>query len=248
MNIYILEDEKLVQQHLIQVLHQIPYVQIVGYSAEISKAAKEIPNLQPDLILADIRLKDGDSFKLFSNIDIDNFQIIFLTAYDEYALRALNLGAFGYLLKPLDANELKNMLDKCFRQKEEERFSQKQIDVAEEYFSARKNIATRRIALKSQDYIEVISVDDIIFCKSDKGYTTFFLNNRKNLLVSKGLKEYEQILEPMGFLRCHQSYLINPEYIKKYYKEGTLQMKNGENIPVSTRRKEDIVSFLNQIS
>lgn len=248
MTIYILEDEQLVQQHLINVLQQIPYVQIVGYSAEVSKAEREIPEMKPDLILADIRLKDGDSFTLFSNIDVANFQIVFLTAYDEYALRALKLGALGYLLKPLDENELKSTLDKCFRQKEEERFSQKQIDVAEEFFNARKNTITRRIALKSQEYIEVISVDEIIFCKSDKGYTTFYLNNKKQLLVSKGLKEYEQVLEPMGFMRCHQSYLINPNYIKKYYKEGTLQMKNGENIPVSTRRKEEVLSFLNQIS
>lgn len=248
MKVYILEDEKLVLQHLLQVFAAIPYIQIVGHSEEIAKAGSEIPEMQPDLVLADIRLKDGDSFKLFSNIATENFQIIFLTAYDEYALRALQLGAFGYLLKPFDEVELTSIVEKCYRKKEHERFTHPQMDVAKEYFAARKNTLPRRIALKSQEYIEIISIDDIIFCKSDKGYTTFYLNNSKNLLVSKGLKDYEQLLEPMGFLRCHQSYLINPEYIKKYYKEGTLQMQNGENIPVSTRKKEEVLNFLNQLS
>lgn len=248
MNIYILEDEILIQQHLMNVLKNIPYVSVIGFSDEVAKALKEIPELKPDLILADIRLKDGDSFRLFSEISTEDFQIIFLTAYDEYAIRALNLGALAYLLKPLDEAELRVALDKCFYQKENEKFSKSQIEITDSFYQSKQIAANRKIALRSQEFIEIVSIDDILYCKSDRGYTTFYMNNKKKIMVSKGLKDYETMLEPLGFLRCHQSYLVNFNYIKKYYREGTLQMQNDEMIPVSTRKKEEVMRYLEQLT
>ena len=87
-----------------------------------------------------------------------------------------------------------------------------------------------------------------MYCKSDKGYTTFFLNDKRELIVSKGLIEYESILVPAGFLRCHQSYLVNFQYVKKYYREGVLQMQNGDQLPVSSRKKEEVLKYLENIS
>ena len=101
MIVYILEDETLILKHLMQVLEEVPFVQVIGYSEDIKKALTEIPELKPDLVLADIRLRDGDSFELFMQLPEINFQIIFLTAYNEYAVQALNMGALAYLLKPL---------------------------------------------------------------------------------------------------------------------------------------------------
>lgn len=248
MNIYILEDEVLIQQHLFRVLGEIPYVKIVGFSDTVEKACTEIPQLRPDLILADIRLKDGDSFGLFSSIPVENFQIIFLTAYDEYAVRALNLGALAYLLKPLDENELRAALDKCFYPKENEKFTKNQMEITDSFYRTQQISAGRKIALRSQDYIEVITADEILYCHSDRGYTIFRFINREEIVVTKGLKDYEVLLEPLGFLRCHQSYLVNLNYIKKYFKEGTLQMQNGDNIPVSTRKRDDVLRFLEGLS
>lgn len=111
MKLYILEDEVRILQHLLQVIQDISYVEVVGHAAEIAKAAREIPALKPDIILADIRLKDGDSFRLFHEIGNDGFQVIFLTAYDQYAIQALNMGAFGYLLKPIDEVALAAILN-----------------------------------------------------------------------------------------------------------------------------------------
>ena len=248
MKIYILEDETLIMEHLLSILQQVPYAQVVGYAAEVTKAAKEISQLQPSLILADIRLKDGDSFQLFSAIDAANYQVVFLTAYDEYAIQALNVGALAYLLKPVDEALLIETLDKCYRKKEEEKFNQQQLDVATNYYHNKEAAPVKRLALKSLEFIEVIVTEEIIFCKSDGGYTTFHLQNGQQIIVSKGLKEYEKILETSGFLRCHQSYLVNVNFIKKYYKEGYLQMTNKEEIPVSTRKREEVLKYLDSIS
>ncbi len=136
MKIYILEDEVRILQHLLQVVQEIPYVQVVGHAADIATAATEIPALRPDIILADIRLKDGDSFRLFHEIGNDGFQVIFLTAYDQYAIQALNMGAFGYLLKPIDEQALAEMLDRCYHHRQQEQFDRQQLEIARQHYAA----------------------------------------------------------------------------------------------------------------
>lgn len=248
MKIYILEDEIRILQHILQIVNKIDYLEVVGAAAEISQAAKDIPLLKPDIILADIRLKDGDSFQLFHEIGLHDFQVVFLTAYDQYAIQALNLGAFGYLLKPIDEVALIALLNKCFHHSELEKFEQQQLAVSREHYLAQGVAATKRIALKSVEYIEIVAIEDIMFCKSDKGYTSFYLNNEREIVVSKGLKDYENLLTPFGFLRCHQSYLVNFRYVKKYYREGYLQMENKAHILVSSRKKEEVMRYLENIA
>lgn len=248
MKLYIIEDEMLIMNHLVQVVKNIPYIELVGTSPSVAKAAQEIPILKPDMILADIRLKDGDSFELFEEIGIEDFQVIFLTAYDQYAIQALNMGAFGYLLKPIDETELTNLLNKCYQHKEQESANRQQLAIAREHYLANGVSALKRIALKSMEFIEVVPIDDIVYCKSDKGYTSFFLKDKREIVVSKGLKEYEMILTGHGFLRCHQSYMVNFLYVNKYYKEGYLQLLTKETIPVSARKKEEVLKYLENIA
>ncbi|MFD2286180.1 response regulator [Pedobacter petrophilus] len=248
MKIYILEDEVRILQHILQIVKKIDYLEVVGFAGEIAIAKKEIPVLKPDIILADIRLKDGDSFHLFDEIGVADLQVVFLTAYDQYAIQALNLGAFGYLLKPIDDVLLINTLNKCFHHRKHEAFGEQQLAIAKEHYLSQGVAAAKRIALKSVEYIEVVNIEDIMFCKSDKGYTSFYLNNGREIVVSKGLKEYESLLTPFGFLRCHQSYLVNFKYVKKYYREGYLQMENKENILVSSRKKEEVLRYLENIA
>ncbi len=248
MKLYILEDEVRIMQHILQIVKKISYLEVVGTSDKISVAVTEIPALNPDIILADIRLKDGDSFQLFDEIGLSDFQVIFLTAYDQYAIQALNLGAFGYLLKPIDELTLNTVLNKCFHHREQETFNQQQLAIAKAHYLGQGIGAAGRIALKSVECIEVVAIEDVLFCKSDKGYTTFYLKDGKEILVSKGLKEYENLLTPFGFLRCHQSYMVNFHYVKKYYREGYLQMENKEQIPVSSRKKEEVLQYLENIA
>ncbi|MCZ4243590.1 LytR/AlgR family response regulator transcription factor [Pedobacter punctiformis] len=248
MKLYILEDEIRIMQHILQIVQRFAYLQVVGHAGEVTKAAEEIPLLKPDIILADIRLKDGDSFRLFNEIGIEDFQVIFLTAYDQYAIQALNLGAFGYLLKPIDETALGEVLDRCYQHREQEYFDRQQLEIARNHYLTQGIGGIKRIALKSLEYIEIVDTEDIMYCQSDKGYTTFYLKDSREILVSKGLKEYEAMLIPLGFLRCHQSYLINFQYVKKYYREGFLQMQNNEKIPVSNRKREELLKHLQNIS
>lgn len=246
MKVYILEDEINILKHIISLVEAIPYLQIVGYSAEISKAQIEIPNMRPDLILSDIQLTDGSSFSLFQNIDISDIPVIFITAYNQYAIEALNIGAFAYLLKPIDTEVFNETLDRCFQKKEQFRFEKNQMELARNHYTEKETI--KRIALKSIDYTQIIQIADIVYCQSDKGYTTFFLNDGNKIVVSKVLKEYEALLPATLFIRCHQSFLVNVNYISKYYKDGNLQLTTKDLIPVSERKKEIVINYLNQIS
>lgn len=246
MKVYILEDEINILKHIISLVEAIPYLQIVGYSAEISKAQIEIPNMKPDLILSDIQLTDGSSFTLFQNIDISDIPVIFITAYNQYAIESLNIGAFAYLLKPIDTEVFNETLDRCFQKKEQFRFERNQMELARNHYTEKETI--KRIALKSVDYTQIIQIADIVYCQSDKGYTTFFLNDGNKIVVSKVLKEYETLLPATVFIRCHQSFLVNVNYISKYYKDGNLQLTTKDLIPVSERKKEIVIDYLNQIS
>ena len=248
MKLYILEDEVRILKHLLQVVEGIPYVELVGHAADIAQAAREIPVLKPEIILADIRLKDGDSFRLFQELGNTDFQVIFLTAYDQYAIQALNMGAFGYLLKPIDETALADMLNKCFHHTKQEHFDRQQLEVARQHYTAPGSSGAKRIALKHVEYMEIVSVEDVMYCKSDKCYTNFFLKDKREILVSKGLIDYESTLAPHGFLRCHQSYLVNFQYVKKYYREGVLEMQNNEQVPVSSRKREEVLKYLENIS
>lgn len=248
MKIYILEDELLILQHLIKIIASIPHIEITGTSAEITKAKVEIPLLKPNIVLADVKLKDGNSFELFNQLADKNFHIIFLTAFDQYAIEALNLGALGYLIKPVDEKALTTLIEKCTLNSQHQYPNAEQIAIANEHYLPPDNSKIKRIALKTLEFIEIVAVQDILYCKSDRGYTTFYLVNKTEILVSKGLKEYESILTPIGFIRCHQSYLVNFQYVKKYYRDGFLLVGDKEMIPVSGRKKEEVLTYLDNIT
>jgi len=242
MKLYILEDEVNILKYIISIVESIPYCEIVGYTDEIAVAKNDIPKLNPNVILADIQLKDGDSFALFSSMEQLDFQILFITAFNEFAIKALNMGAVGYLLKPVDENELKECLDKCFRKTQEHKVFQNQITIAQQQYH-QKNELSPRLALKCSEFIQIAEIKDIMYCKSDKGYTTFYFQDGSSVMVSKVLKEYESVMPAQTFLRCHQSYLVNINFIKKYYREGILQMKDGAEIPVSDRKKAELLNY-----
>lgn len=248
MKLYILEDEMRIMQHILQIVRKITYLEVVGHTDQITIAANEIPKVAPEIVLADIRLKDGNSFQLFQEIGMGDFQVIFLTAYDHYAIQALNLGAFGYLLKPIDEIALHTIFNKCFQHRGQDGFTQQQLAIAKSYYATQGIGNNGRIALKNVECIEIVAINDVVFCKSDKGYTTFYLQDGREILVSKVLKEYESVLSPFGFLRCHQSYLVNFNYVKKYYRDGYLEVINKQNIPVSARKKEEVLKYLEHMA
>jgi len=244
MRVYVLEDEENIRNYILSILREIPDIEVVGYTDQVKTALEEIPKLEPHLILADIQLKDTISFRLFDTLDIEKYKVIFITAFSHYSIQALNLGAIGYLLKPIADDELKSAIQKVIDKNEAYLVQQSQLQLANNYIEKPKEV--NRIVLKNRDYLQIILCDDIVYCEGDKGYTTFFLNNEPGVLVSKVLKEYETLLSPAHFIRCHQSYLVNMNYVTRYFKEGYLQLKTGVKIPVSARKKDDVLKYLEQ--
>jgi two-component system LytT family response regulator len=244
MRVYVLEDEENIRNYILSILREIPDIEVVGYTDQVKTALEEIPKLEPHLILADIQLKDTISFRLFDTLDIEKYKVIFITAFSHYSIQALNLGAIGYLLKPIADDELKSAIQKVIDKNEAYLVQQSQLQLANSYIEKPKEV--NRIVLKNRDYLQIILCDDIVYCEGDKGYTTFFLNNEPGVLVSKVLKEYETLLSPAHFIRCHQSYLVNMNYVTRYFKEGYLQLKTGVKIPVSARKKDDVLKYLEQ--
>jgi len=244
MTVYLLEDETNILNHILSLISDIPYLQLAGYSDSVAKAREEIPLLKPELILADIQLKDGNSFELFKHTDVAA-HIIFITAYNQYAIDALNIGAFAYLLKPVDTALFTETIHRCYIKAEEYKFGQQQLALTAAYYAGKAPL--QRLALKSMSYTQIVNVEDILYCHSDKGYTTFYLKNEKPVMVCKVIKEYEALLPKDVFLRCHQSYLVNTHHIKKYFKAGYIEMLNGAEIPISERKKSYVQEFIERL-
>lgn len=245
MTVYILEDEINILNYIISLIKDIPELLIVGYATTIAQAKSELENQNPDIILADIGLKDGNSFTLLNNINFQP-QIIFITAYNEFAIDAINIGAFAYILKPIEPKVFYTTLMNCYTKVQYHHYTKKQVELAENFYNDRK--VGDRIALKGIEFTQIVKIEDIIYCQSNQGYTTFQLQDLTSIVVSKVLKEYEQLLPSASFLRCHQSYLVHTKYIHKYYREGFLELTNKQKIPVSERKKETVLAYINTIS
>lgn len=235
----IVEDKEYIRKGLINLLSIIDAnVEIIGECESVQEAVIVTKTCKPELVFLDINLSDGTAFDFLDKIDTIDFKIIFITAYEEYALRALKIGAVDYLLKPVDVEELKVALHKV--EKLTAADQKNQIAKAKQVFNKEGN----HIILSFHDSYQVMNLDELIYCESDKGYTTFYCNDGNKHLVSKTLKEFEDRLLEANFQRPHQSFMINMKFVDKYDKSGTIYLKNGTKIPVSSRKKESFLSSL----
>ncbi|MDZ7741752.1 MAG: LytTR family DNA-binding domain-containing protein [Bacteroidota bacterium] len=210
---------------------------IVGEAFDVASGREAIAKFEPDLVLLDVEMPDGTGFDLLKSLDDIDFKLIFITAHEQYALKAIKFSALDYLLKPVNPDELIEAIRKAERSKKEE-LSVKLNTFNENY--NRREQAPGKIVLNTSNNIYVIDIADIIRCESDQNYTRIFVEGRDMIIVSRTLKEFDEILSEQGFFRVHQSHLINLACIDHYEKGlgGTLVMKNKLRIPVSSRRKE----------
>ncbi len=240
----IVEDKAYIRKGLLNLLELIETdVRVVGECESVKEAVIVANACKPELIFLDINLTDGDAFEFLEQTKHLEFKVIFITAYEEFALKALKMGAVDYLLKPVDIEELKIALDKV---KQLTVTEQKQkISVAKKVWQNQDD----KLILSLQDSFQVVDLNELMYCESDKGYTTFYCNDGKKHLVSKTLKEFEERLTNANFTRPHQSFMVNLKFIDKYDKSGVIHLKNGKKIPVSSRKKEQFVTaFLNRNS
>lgn len=240
MRALLIEDKAYIRKALVNLLETIETdVDIIGECASVKEAVVVANACKPELVLLDINLTDGTGFDFLDQTDHLSFKTIFITAYEEYALKALKAGAVDYLLKPVDFEELESALNKMKTLSIAEQ--KKQLSTAKQVWY--KNDST--LVLSLSDSFQVIDLQELLFCESDKGYTTFNLANGKKYIVSKPLKEYEEQLQKVNFTRPHQSFMVNLKFIDKYDKSGIIFLNNGKKIPVSSRKKEAfIASFL----
>ena len=220
-------------------------IQIIGTATSVVEASKLLRKQQPDILFLDIMLGDGTGFDVLEIISDLRSKIIFVTASDAYAIKAFKFAAIDYILKPYSDEDLNNAIDKALHQIQPEK---KQLNVLQESISNPTNIP-KKISLHTLDKIVVVSLEEIIKCKSDNNYTTFYFENGTKLMVTKTLKYFADLLKESHFLRVHQSHLINTKYIKEFIKSdgGYLVLKDKSTVPVSVRKRAEVIEALNSI-
>lgn len=213
-------------------------IQIVGEGESAEQGIDQIKDLQPQLIFLDIELPLGSGFDLLEACKNADFEVIFTTAHDQYALQAIKVCALDYLLKPISATDLVNAVSKI-RQRNLSGTTTPQIGAFVENIS-NLNKQLSNIVLPTLDGFIVVKVSDIIRCEAEKNYTNFIFTNHEKILVSKTLKEFDELLHEMDFIRVHQSHLINAAHVQRYIKGsgGYVQMSDDSIIEVSRRKKE----------
>lgn len=218
-----------------------PQVQTVATALNASEGAQAIHLHHPDLVFLDIQMPEQSGFDMLRSLPSTDFEIIFVTAYDQYGIQAVKFAAIDYLLKPIKPGELITAVNKA-GEKNRQKKQNAQLANLIELLQRQQQKEDHRIALPTSKETRFVPVKEIIRCESDNNYTTFHLLNKEKLLVSKPIYEYEELLVPYGFIRCHQSHLVNKKYIKSWVKEdgGYLLLDDQSLIPVS-RQKKDFV-------
>jgi two-component system, LytTR family, response regulator len=228
-----------------------PTVVIAAQAQSTSEARELIARLRPQLVFMDIQMPGQSGIEFISSLAEMDFDVVFTTAYDEYAVKAFRLNAIDYLLKPINPDELVAAVNKVAAKKNS--FTPAQLGMLKQIWSdmqgalpATQKNNDRKLGVSTQDGLHFIELKDIIWCESLGAYTRFHLVNGTHIVVSKLIKEYEDILSDYDFTRIHQSYIVNLRHVKKYSRTdgGMVEMSNGTQLEVARRRKEDFQKIL----
>lgn len=247
MKALIIDDEQSNIENLDALLKQYcPGVTIVGHATDIDQASQLVTLHKPDLLFLDIQLGEQTGFDLLKELPNKDFEVIFITAFDRYGVEAIKFSALDYLLKPVDIPELILSVRKA-EQKMMARHKDQQLEFLLNHLKSTDQMPAK-IALPQLQEIRYVAVRDIVRCEADNSYTSFYLQNGDRIMVSKSIKEYAEMLKPIGFLRTHQSHLVNSLFVRSWIKEdgGTLLLNNGDRIPVSKPNKAAVQLALNQ--
>ena len=244
----IIDDEKTSRETLKGLLKR--YCKNVEITAEADGYMSGVETIKihkPDVIFLDIQMPDGSGFKLLDEIGNIDFEVIFSTAYDQFAIKAIKYSALDYLLKPINPEDLITSIEKL-----EQRMLRGKDDTSIKFLLDKiKNPETdiKKIVLSTMEGMHVVDINNIIRCESDDYYTKFFLKDKKMIMVSKTLKENEKLLSEHNFIRPHKSHLINLKYVKSFLRPdgGCILMTDGSNVPVSRRKREEIIDILNHL-
>jgi two-component system LytT family response regulator len=227
-----------------------PEVEIAGEAASVAEGIEAIKALRPDALFLDIKLAGESGFDILEAISKDdtlNPEIVFITAHDEFAVRAIKFSALDYLLKPIDPEELVKAIRKIETRKGLPQNATNLNVLVENIRQA--SDSPKKIVIPTSDGMHVIKISDIVRLESSSNYTTFYLHNEKSLLASKTLKEFDNMLANYNFNRIHKSHLVNMNFLKRYVQTdgGYLILEDGSKIPVANRKKEQLLSILKNL-
>ena len=243
----IIDDEAHARESLTNVIHQYcQEITVIGSGENVADAIALINRFSPDIVFLDIDLPNGNGFTLFEHITLPNFETIFTTAYEEYAIKAFRVAALDYLTKPIDFRQLIEAVER-FRTKQKVELKEQRIELLLENLS-NKPTEFNKLVLPDYDGYTLIKVSDIIYCKADGSYTEIYLLNGKTITTSKLLKVVEELLPSQTFYRIHKSYVVNLNLIKRYNKSEGHQvlMENNTLLDVSDRNKKEFIERLVQ--
>jgi len=238
------DNEEIRQKNSTLIKDNCPNISIIGQADSVDSGIKIIRQLSPDIVFLDIEMPDGTGFDLLQKLSPIAFKVIFITGYEDFAIKAFRFSAIDYLLKPLNADELVEAVRKAEESLSKDVFDMKLSNL---FANLERPKNLQNLILKTVEKIYSVNIQDIVNCESDKNYTTFYFINAPKLVVSTNLKEYENMLAPFNFFRTHQSHLINMAYFDHFIKAdggNTIIMKNKTVIPLSVRKKDDFLRLL----
>ncbi|MDP1623455.1 MAG: LytTR family DNA-binding domain-containing protein [Bacteroidales bacterium] len=244
----IIDDEDHIRDSLAKLLaRHCPQVMVAGAASGVVSGIETIRELNPDLVLLDIQMNDGTGFDLLQSFPTIDFKVIFITAYDQYALQAFRFSAVDYLLKPVNPEHLVAAINRAAL-------------LIRDHFNIQLNALydnlrsltrqDKKIILKTTEQIYLLDLKNIVCCESDSCYTTINTNEGEHIMVAKTLKEYEEMLSGCGFYRVHKSFLINLAHIKRFEKQdgGFIVLTNDQKIPVASRKREEMMGLLEKMA
>jgi two-component system LytT family response regulator len=244
----IIEDEQNSNDFLVTMLNShFKYITIEGVCKTIEEGKEALIKLQPDLVFSDIELGTASAFTLFQQLEKINFEVIFISGQEKYALQAIKFSALDYLLKPFSLSDLNEALNR-YHKKKDKKQSEQQFEAL---FHNLKNLQkdSKKIALPTLTGLLIIPVKDIIRCQADVNYTTLHLIAKDKIVACKSLKEFDELLNDYDFLRIHNSHLINLNFVKNYTKGdgGVVTMIDGTEVDVSRRKRDEFLKRLAEL-
>jgi len=245
--VVIVDDEPHVRDGLIRLIgRHCPNVTLVGTAGGVREGKAVIRSQNPDLVLLDIKMDDGTGFDLLKQLDPVDFKVIFITAYEQYAVKAFKFSALDYILKPVDPDELTEAINKTEQMLQHD--LRIRLSAMENNLSASGD-RHKKMVLKTADNVYIIEIQGITHCESDGSYTNICLEDGRKIMASRNLKDYDDLLNDQGFYRIHKSYLINLSFVERFDKGegGFVILRNGIRIPVASRKRDQLLELFDHL-
>lgn len=243
----IIDDEQRTRELIAKMIESFEMdIVAIPKGENVKSGLEAIKEIQPDLVFLDIQMPDGTGFDLLKAIPDKNFEVIFITAHEEFAIKAIKFSALDYILKPVDPEELRAALERALETMSGDQKQEPQFEALQHNIQPNQK---RRLVLKTQESVHVVELDHIIRCEADRNYTSFYLTEGKKILVSRTLKDYETLLAGHNFLRVQQSHLVNLNFVDRYDKGngGAVVMKDGSEVPLSPAKRDIFFQILENL-